>query len=257
MAKPAPDPCLEAWLRTTVAASLSPIKRKNYFTRLISFLVRQESGLKASAAWPRLPLAWTAFPDWEASRRGGMPWPVWSNHGVAYRVMLLEAAEVGAFLRALAAFAAPFVAHGVLVELFAWVAWDTRRAWVFVDGAPPMGRWSDGEEWQEPWAGDGPRVWVEWSRASSPPTLRVRWDEDGRRRDFVPDAHPPPRDFDVDAGDVRAMRALLAAGPLGADPEHVCDWLRDRNARGDVQIRLVPLVFEGLACLPHEGVFQP
>ena len=255
MASRAVDPRLEAWLRTTIGRDLSPIKRKNYFTRLMAWVTQLESELRASATWPRLPLAWTRYEGWDASLLAGMPRPWWLVTGVAYQAALLDQARVGSLLRGLARFAAPAVENGALGDLWAWVAWDAARAWVFLGSAPPLGGWTDGEEWMESWTGVDDLVWVDWSVVRTA-SLRCRWDEGGVRRDFVPDASPAPRDFDFAADDVGAMRALLAGGPMKSDPERLPGWLLQRYAGGEVQIRPVPVVFESRMCFPDDTVFR-
>lgn len=253
MAKRPPDPRQAAWLATTIARDLSPIKRANYFTRLLAWFGEKESGMRASATWPRLPLSWTRYPSLEASKRAGMPWAWWPVTNVVYRVALLETARIGPFLGEFAGFAAQAAERGALADLWAWVAWDAERAWVFVDSVQRMDGWCDGELWRRPWAEVGDLAWVEWSSLRG--TLRCRWEEGGRRRDFLPDASPPPRDFGFAADDAPAMRALLAGGPMRSDPELLPDWLLRRYASGEVQIRLVPFVFEGRVCFPDDTAF--
>ncbi len=125
-------------------------------------------------------------------------------------------------------------------------------AWVFVDSIQRVEGRVNGDRWIDALGRLGDVVWVEWAGAPRG-ELRCRWEAKGTSRDLVPDATPAPRHFDFGAEDVRAMRALLASGPMGVDPERLPDWLVRRYESGEVQIRLVPIVFDGRGCFPdHE-----
>ncbi|MES2642378.1 MAG: hypothetical protein V4850_23040 [Myxococcota bacterium] len=211
---------LEAWLRTDVGLGLSPIKRRNYFKRL---------------------LAWVAYDV----RRW---WPIWDN---LYDVALLRTADVPRFLRGVTEFARTAAQNDAIFLLGAWCVSDAERAWVFLESGPWLDGWTDGEHWIEGWSDvEDEVVWVEWAGSRGVDSLRCRWDEQGVRREFMLAACPPPQDFDFPADDSAAMRALLATGPMGVDATELANWLRLRNAAGEVEVRRVPLVFESMLCGP-------
>lgn len=227
------DPRITAWLCTSIATELSPAKRKNYFDRLIARLDEQELGLRGSATWPRLPVSWGEDPTVDAAFRGGIPraWLPMTDTG--YRVALIEVRDIGRFLRLVAVMAKSATIGGDLTNATAFVVRDASRAWVFLTSHESFDTWTDGELHVLPWTGAGELVWVE---RSSPDSLVCRWGDD------QPDDSPE-------------LRQRLAQGPMGVAPERLPDTLLRRFDAGDVQIRVVPLAFEGKLCLP-DGVFQ-
>jgi hypothetical protein len=210
------DPRLTAWLSTTIAAdALSPLKRKNLLSRLIARIEQQELGLRGSATWPRLPVAWGEDPATDAAYLGGVPRAWWPITSLRYRVALLDTSRIGSFLRLAAALARSAAADGAVTEAWAWVAWNrtacahadatarTDRAWVFLTSHESFDAWTDGELQME----EG-----------------LTWVEHGTEL--------------ADGGDTELPERLLR-----------------RFDAGEVQIRVVPLVFEGHVCLP-DGVFR-
>jgi hypothetical protein len=247
------EPRLAAWLRTTIATDLTAIKRKNYFQRLMTAIEVNEANLRASATWPRLPIDWTRYRDYEASRHGGMPWPMWSVYNHAYTVAAVSPHQVGSFLRALTEFAQPSVERGSLFSLFLWVAWTAERAWIFIESAPAVYAWTSGEHWIERWPYVDEVVWVEWSTVTDQ-VLRVLHQTERASNHFVPDSSPPHSDWPFAPSDDKAMRAWLASGPLAYDPATLPTSLVHAVAAGKMQLRLVPTVFESRCCFPGEDV---
>jgi len=151
------DPRLTAWLTTTIAADgLTPLKRKNFFSRLIARVEQAELGLRGSATWPRLPVAWGEDPAADVAYEGGIPRAFWPITGHCYRVALLKATQIGGFLRFVAKIARSAATDGAVTEAWAWVAREAcppapsaptehARAWVFLTSHENFDTWTDGE----------------------------------------------------------------------------------------------------------------